>query len=362
MKILHVAETIKGGIATALSEIIPAQTRTFGRENVLALVPSDQVIELPELHRLQYRVFPRRKRGIQALLALAWATYVALIKERPDVLHLHSSFAGFVGRIVTFFVKKKPSVVYCAHGWAFTMDVSKTKKFIYAFIEKWLANYTDGIVNISHFEADAAIAQGLPQEKMVTIHNGITPLMMTAPAKVFDLTHQKTFLFVGRFDKQKGIDLLVNALRLIDHPDFIIYVVGQPVLDNNPVPFPTCVKELGWCKRSEMAEMYCKADALIVPSRWEGFGLVAIEAMSCGTPVLASIYGALSEIVTHGHTGLLFDPYDANTFSQLLVDTRVDKLAIMGQAAAIDMRNRFAATTMTEALQAYIEILLKKNE
>jgi glycosyltransferase involved in cell wall biosynthesis len=358
MKILHVAETIKGGIATALSEIIPAQIKWVGSDNVLALVPANQVEELPEQYARQVKTFDRSKRGVRGLCALAFSLYPLLIKEQPDILHLHSSFAGVVGRIVALFVKKKPVIVTCAHGWSFTMDVSETKKCCYAWIERCLAHVTDGIVNISNFEANAALRYGLPPSKMVTIYNGIRPLVEPAPVKHITPNHKKTFLFVGRLDKQKGIDLLVNAIRKISSPNFKTTVVGAAVVDNKEIIFPECVEYLGWRPRSDMTELYTQVDALIVPSRWEGFGLVAIEAMSCGTPVLASIHGALPEIVTHQETGLLFDPYDVEQFARLLNDVNVEDLAKMGQNAAMDMRRRFTAQAMTDALQAFYTALV----
>lgn len=353
MKILHVAETIKGGIATVLSELIPAQIGAVGQDNVFALIPAEQQGELPEMKSGQFKTFPRQKRGIAALIAMAMKLYEILCKEEPDILHLHSSFAGCVGQIVAQFAPKKPVVIYCAHGWAFTMNVSPVKKAIYGLVERILAGARDGIINISDYEARAAMAQEIPVSKMRTIYNGIKPLMDVVLQKMRRGTDKKIFLFVGRFDEQKGIDLLIRALEKIPSPDFIVQVVGEGVLQSGPVHFPACMERLGWKKRDHMPEIYYNADALIVPSRWEGFGLVAIEAMSCGTPVMASIHGALPEIVTDAETGFLFDPFDPDQLAGLLGQLNAVDLAGMGQKAAIDMRRRFTSSLMNKAVLDY---------
>ena len=70
-------------------------------------------------------------------------------KIQPDIIHLHSTFAGFIVRTHYIFKSRKPKIIYCSHGWSFLMDIGFIKKYIYLSIEKILCAYTDLIINIS---------------------------------------------------------------------------------------------------------------------------------------------------------------------------------------------------------------------
>jgi glycosyltransferase involved in cell wall biosynthesis len=109
---------------------------------------------------------------------------------------------------------------------------------------------------------------------------------------------------------------------------------------------------LGWLPRDCLHSYYAAADGLVVPSRWEGFGLVAIEAMRAGTAVIASNRGSLPELVEHGTTGYIFH-LDENELDKLEGTLRrLDKnrLREMGAAGARHFEQRFTAETMNRSL------------
>jgi len=82
-------------------------------------------------------------------------------------------------------------------------------------------------------------------------------------------------------------------------------------------PLPAHVHFTGYIGDPELAQLLNASDALVFPSLWEGFGLPAVEAMSCGIPVLASTRGSLSEVVSEG--GLLFEPEDINAMASCII-------------------------------------------
>ena len=134
--------------------------------------------------------------------------------------------------------------------------------------------------------------------------------------------------FVGRFERRKGFDLACDAFRrVLDKiPDAEIHFVGDvldekrraeisacgadPLLDNRRVAFHGAVH------RQELDRVYLKSDVVVMPSRYESFGLVAIEAMAAGTPVAALAAGGLAEVVRDGETGFLL-PADASDGTEL---------------------------------------------
>jgi glycosyltransferase involved in cell wall biosynthesis len=99
-------------------------------------------------------------------------------------------------------------------------------------------------------------------------------------------------------------------------------------------------------------------DVVVMPSRWEGFGLVAIEAMRLSKPVIASTVGGLPEIIADRETGILFPSGDAEALHGILVDASVSQLKWMGQAGHTRFLRCFVADKMcTEIWQVYKDVL-----
>lgn len=124
-------------------------------------------------------------------------------------------------------------------------------------------------------------------------------------------------LFVGRFAPLKGLDRLIKAVaRLKDrHPNLLLVVVGGDGPEDDStrqlnqlvqgVDLQTRVRLEGPIEHGMLPWYYCAADALVTPSQYESFGLVVLEAMSCGTPVIASPVGAALEVIRKGVNGML---------------------------------------------------------
>jgi D-inositol-3-phosphate glycosyltransferase len=156
----------------------------------------------------------------------------------------------------------------------------------------------------------------------------------------------RVLLFVGRIQPLKGLDLAVQALAEID--DAVLWAVGGPSGADGPAELERVQKlaaELGVAERllilpprphHELADYYRAADVCLVPSRTESFGLVALEAAACGTPVVAASVGGLRSIVVDGETGFLVegrDPLEWATSLALLLDDH-ELAAAMGARAS----------------------------
>ena len=160
-----------------------------------------------------------------------------------------------------------------------------------------------------------------------------------APAKAFG--GRKIILMTGRAeDPVKGVDVLHRAGALLAErrSDFEIRVTGGDFTRDTE-----WFKGIGWHSADEMIQLYRECDVCVVPSVWEEpFGLVAVEAMAAGRPVIASRVGGLQDIVQHDQTGLLVDPGDpaqlADHLDRLLDDPELRRR--MGAAG----RERVEAT------------------
>jgi glycosyltransferase involved in cell wall biosynthesis len=121
-----------------------------------------------------------------------------------------------------------------------------------------------------------------------------------------------TILFVGKLSRRKGADLLPAIMRSLGEKCLAI-VVGRRSNDVTLTRLPR-TKFYHDVTRDRLIDLYNLANVVIVPSRLEGFGYVAVEAMACGTPIVGFSCPGLSETVIHGRTGLLVPPGDLSAF------------------------------------------------
>ncbi|MFG1357333.1 glycosyltransferase [Xanthobacter pseudotagetidis] len=364
-RILHVSEILPGGTATYIQELWAFQRDQIGEERVRFLLPGPQLEHAPDLPRHRIAGWPRSGRDPGSLRRLGAALSAEVAAFRPDLVHLHGTFAGVVGRALLGLRPRRPKILYCAHGWSFAMDVSPLKKKLYSSLERVLAPGCDAIATISDDERRLAVAAGLPAGKLVTIWNGIAEAPRGGGAARPEEGPLR-LLFAGRHDRQKGLDILLDAMALLDGVPVELDVLGEPLgEDGRPLPDGASpparpgarVNYVGWVPREEVARRMAAADAFVMPSRWEGFGLVAVEAMREGTPVLAANRGALPEIIDHGRSGLIF-PLDPEAIAGCLRGLARPQLRAMGMEARRDFEARFTARRMSEEILALYGRLL----
>jgi len=353
MRILHVAESVKGGCGTYLNQIVPAQLGDNRIESVHAILPDAHLIQVPDIPNGNRSLFASRGRSPGSLLAL-WRTTARTIKTfKPDCVHLHSTFAGAIGRMGLALGQDRPAVVYCAHGWAFDMAGSRAARKAMALTERLLSAGCEGVIAISEYERQRGIAVGIRPERIVTVLNGIinAPLLASEPAT--RLGKRRRVLFIGRLDRQKGIDIFMNAVEgLEDRLD--VRVIGSPVVGDQVDTDLTRpgVTALGWCDDARVRAELAAADCVVIPSRWEGFGLVALEAMRAGRAVIASDVGGLPEVVENGHTGWLIPPENPAVLRAALLSLSDAQLVSAGMAGRQRFTQRFTIERTASALFA----------
>ena len=231
-------------------------------------------------------------------------------------------------------------------------------------VERWLASYTDIIVNISESEAKFAEKFGLAREKQVIIYNGIS----TAGPQIVDrvtLEPDKiNLVFAGRHDRQKGLDFLIAAMKQVVDSPVHLHVIGSIIRARKPISgeIPPNVTFYGWLPRNRVAAYISAGDAVVMPSRWEGFGLVAVEAMRAERPVIASDRGALPELVIDGKTGIIFPMDNLPEFVQTLKSLDPTILRMLGKNALSHFLKNFTADRMNKELLDLYAALVADGE
>lgn len=336
MKIVHVAEFASGGVATYLRNVIAFQLNSDQVDSVVLLnakgKSEDFNFSSPKFSHQTYE-YTRSISGMMSLLRLR----KQIDKLEPDVVHFHSSFAGIV-RLTYFLKSSSYKIVYCAHGWSFIQkNRNKFENKIFELVERVEAVKTDLIVNISKSEERIAEEHKLPVKKMKVIYNSIPEHVSLSEVKnPFHCNGRKKILFVGRFDKAKGLDFLLQNARL-DENNLELVIIGESVLNDtkSKVDQRRGVTFLGWIDNEKISSYIDLCDAVIVPSLWEGFGLVALEAMRRHKMVLCSDAGGLPELIKDGQNGLVFRTGSAKELNLVL-----EKFSGMKQSVIESMGNR----------------------
>ncbi len=169
-------------------------------------------------------------------------------------------------------------------------------------------------------------------------------------------------LFVGRVQPLKGLPVAIDTLaKLTDHPDAQLVVVGGPSGPDGPAELERAhrlVGERGLAGRVRfvgpqphhlLSTYYRAADVCLVPSRTESFGLVALEAAACGTPVVAANVGGLTTLVAHGATGFLVDDRAPEAFAACAHEILADRSLAASMAAEAARRSRRYTWSTTAA-------------
>ncbi|WP_249140798.1 glycosyltransferase [Bradyrhizobium manausense] len=359
IKVLHVAETIRGGIASYLNDLHAQQEASFGHGNVHYVVPSDHRHDLVGIDDSQITLFDRAGRSVSGLFQMLRSSLQAIDAFKPDVVHLHSSFAGLVLRPALAARSGGPRVIYCPHGWAFSRETGRLSHRVTKAAENILARTTDRIICISGDEFNEAVRAGLSPDRLTLVHNGISKNRPLPQAISTSWPSKKLkVLFVGRLDRQKGFDLLIEAARSLE--DIIdVRIVGASVVNKSEgLAHPSNVTMLGWLDREQIESHLEAADVVVIPSRWEAFGLVALEAMRAAKPILAFRIGALPEIVVDGVTGVLCAPVSAQQLVLGFLRVLDLDLKVLGQRGYDRFKQFYdIQKTHRRLQQVYIEVL-----
>ncbi|MEP6546690.1 MAG: glycosyltransferase [Gammaproteobacteria bacterium] len=336
MRILHIVESSRGGCGTYLNEILPFQIRDFSAANIRLIAPDRHLAQLEDV--LPFGIIrpfrrPTRAVGLAFLVVKLVTTVWAF---RPTIIHAHSTFAGAAARLLAIVLSRKITVIYCPHGWVFDTARSSNARRAMQAAERFLSHWCAAIVCISGAEKLAGEGAGIPPRKLQVIANGLQILPATQTAAAWQDSRLKV-LFVGRLDRQKGVDVLIEAVQSLAQR-VSTRIVGESVLASGlPRRDSDSVQFMGWLDRTAVASQMSACDVVVVPSRWEGFGLVAIEAMRAGKAVVASAVGGMKEIVIDGVTGKLTPPDDSAALRDTLGQLDPAACARLGEAG----RKRF---------------------
>ncbi|MDR1760750.1 MAG: glycogen synthase [Fibrobacter sp.] len=307
-------------LSAELQKLCDLEVRAFGTQshseahlNVLGFSP----------------VFPVKseKTGVKKILKpldinLQWADSIS----SADAVHCHTWYSHFGGVLASRLLECP--LILTTHSlephrpWK-AEQLGKGGYAMSCWIERTAYETADGVIAVSEqMKRDVIKLYGIPEDRVRVIYNGIDPdfYQPTFDESIlvkYGIDPQKPFvLFVGRITRQKGISQLIEAIPMIREGVQVVLCAGAP--DTAELAEECRVKiEAVQAKRDgvlwiqemmqhkELRVLYSHATVFVTPSLYEPFGIINLEAMSCGTPVVGSKVGGIPEIIRDGETGFL---------------------------------------------------------
>ncbi|MGZ0655549.1 glycosyltransferase [Coraliomargarita sp. W4R53] len=333
MKILHLTETWKGGCGVYVTSLIDRQLQDDQYTQVSLICCNHRAPEFfsfednPKLSIQRYS----SSRRILDLHQICKCLTKLIESESPDLIHAHSSFAG----LFAFFVSGDIPVIYCAHGWSFAQEIALPKRLMFSIMEKFLGRRRAAIYHISLDEQRIAHRWGVRAGIDCVIRNSVRRPIHDKSVNPISVDENKINLcFLGRFDRQKGADILDRSFANVVRKDLHLYVIGgfdrdQPTGCVEPLQDGKNISRLGWIENAEIDRYLQLFDVIVVPSRWEGFGLVVTEAMRNGVPAIISDCGGMMEQVIDGYNGYVFNRREPQSLELLLSSLNKSELLKM---------------------------------
>jgi glycosyltransferase involved in cell wall biosynthesis len=259
------------------------------------------------------------------------AAIAAKLPEKIDVFHAHDWLVATAG-IGLKHVFRKPLLVTMHSTEIGRRDGlhTSTEKMI-AETEAWLTYEAWKVICCSQYMVShVKWAFGLPDDKLVMVPNGVDWQVYEKARKkelkdfrtAFALPEEKLVLFVGRLVYEKGAHVLINAIpKILNKVNAKFVIVGSGYMKEQ---LSTIVKSMGlehkvlftgFLDEESLLKLQCSADVSVVPSLFEPFGIVALEAMAAKSPVVVSDTGGLGEIVEHDVVGVKVYPNNVDSLA-----------------------------------------------
>ncbi|MHB2252952.1 glycogen synthase [Corynebacterium aurimucosum] len=314
-------------------------------------------------------VDPSLKEANAALQTLSTGLRMANAASDIDVAHSHTWYTGLGGHLASR-LYGIPHVV-TAHS----LEPHRPWKReqlgggyeISSWSEKNAMEYADAVIAVSAGMKDS-ILDAYPRidaDKVHVVLNGIdTQVWQPGKSAVLDklgVDKQRPIVaFVGRITRQKGVKHLLKAAQSFDQDTQLVLCAGAPDTPEIAAETEALIDELRaqrdgvfWVKdmlsREEIKQVYSGADVFVCPSIYEPLGIVNLEAMACGTAVVASNVGGIPEVVVDGETGVLVN-YDADDDATFEADLAA---AVNRVAADKELAQRFGAAGRQRAIEDF---------
>lgn len=369
MKILHVTDAAAGGVLSAVTALARSQAADPRFECVALRYtprtdsPSHEEIRAALGPAVDVAHWSTRPRGSLRGLALG---LLRAMRGDWDVIHLHSSRAGFLGRAIAFVLPTRAHRVYSPHGFSFNqIEFSPAAKRLFRVLERLALLGGRDLVLVSPGESQVA-AEHLPQARTAVLPNAIdtTSFLPTAgPAAETDgpsadVDAPIEVVHIGRITTQKRPELFAQIAAQVEaqHPgEFDFTWIGdgdRSLLESCPT-----ITITGWLSPEHIRDRLSHASLLLFTSAGEGMPISLLEAASMGVPAVGSDVVGVRDLIEHGVDGMLFDTADDAVAALQELSAEETRHRLAGAARTRVVRNHSLTDLAERSLRIYCEFL-----
>ncbi|QDT56488.1 2-deoxystreptamine glucosyltransferase [Caulifigura coniformis] len=361
---LCITDLDPGGAEKALVQVVTRLDRSQWAPVVYCLGRRGALADQLEAHSIETHSLDAGRRDLLVVTRLA-----KRLRQRPPALIQTFLFHGNLAGRLAALIAGVPLVVS-------GVRVAERDKRWHVRLERWTKRLVTHHVCVSPSVADFTRRElRLQQDAVSVIPNGVDSAAISS-ASPADLSqfgipgNARTLLFVGRLDVQKGISVLLDAFRALalGHPDLHLLVVGAGPLEAGIRQF---VRAHGLDRtihlagrRDDVPSLMRSAQALVLPSLWEGMPNVVLEAMAAGLPVVATAVDGTADVVTDRVTGWLCPPGSADALSQRVSDCLAapEQAVSVAKAAQVSVKERFAWISVAASYQRlWLELIDRRG-
>lgn len=372
IRVLHVISGLeKGGAEKHLLFLLDRLDKNRFSPEVAYLKGKPEFVPLFEKKGIPVHAMDQRSnRGFRGF----WNLIRLMRRSRCHIVHTHLFLGDLFGILAAFFCRV-PVIISTKHNddrfWLFAK---------FRFLVKLTSKMCAGFIAISGHVKKYFVDSGLlPASRIRTIYYGFpsggrsgrvfrkgrVPL-----GKKFHLRNTDRIIgAVGRLTEQKGFSFLIRAMKSVSlkFPCAKLFIFGRGEQEQE---LRSLVRKLGLEKhvffagfRPDVERVMPFFEIFVMPSLWEGFGMVLLEAMNAGKPVVASSVSAIPEIVEDRKTGLLVPPADEAALAKAVIALleRKGPAGRMGREGQKRVRTRFALGVMVKKTESLYRELLKSK-
>jgi glycosyltransferase involved in cell wall biosynthesis len=336
-----------------------------------------RAVGLGPLARYALRLGAAAKNESRRELLGRWLWYRRFVCQvRPRLIHVQHPLERFSAvRAVLALERLRLPVVVTAHS----LFGEHAERVIHELMAPNLRS-ADRVIAVSPHVGEQAVALGVDPDRVKVIRSGVDVSRFCPRQRArarLDLglpVDTRLVLFVGNLEPRKQLDLLLRALAQVRHsvPDVELAIVGSGASAgagdqtarlqtlSRELDLHGAVRFLGAVDPEALLRWYAAADVFALPSSSEAQGIVALEAMACGLPVVASAVGGLLGTIDDGVTGFLVPPGEVGPLADRLGDVLRDETArtTLGQAARRKVERDFSwRSSVLATLDVYREAL-----
>lgn len=360
LHIMHITEALGGGVLNVLQQLEESQSSSGHTVTIVHSVRTDTP-PAEILHPLfsPAAIFIKlpmvTSMSVTQDTASLWHIVRILRDQKPDIIHLHSSKAGVLGRIAVRLLGKHNQTFYTPHGFAFLrQDISCKKRKVFKFIERICALLGSTTIACSKSEQLHSI-NNARQTRTILIENSVpTHLIKKSQGHPGPICQVSTS---GRLCFPKNPSAFRKlAVSLLDQPAHFKWVGGGELEADLMIDgeHPPNLSVTGWVTRNAVTDHLHRSDLFVMTSLWEGMPLSLLEAQASGLPCVVPNVEGCRDVVIDGVTGFICDTPDTMSEKVRCLIENSKLRETMGVAARETALQRFSPDRMhSEMMMAY---------